>query len=95
MVAPGWGSHPQDLSSHLNRARAGDNRGPQLAAEHQQQQLLLSPQGEEAPKGLSDDDWMELMAMAEAQPPQQPQANGQRQGSAAAQAEPAPGEPLH
>lgn len=73
-------------------ACTGDNRGPQPAAE-QQQQASPQPQGEEAPKeGLSDDDWMELMAMAEAQPPQQPHANGQQADMAQANA--APGELL-
>ena len=77
-------------------ACAGDNRGPEQAGETQPLQPLPSPQGEDAPRGLSDDDWSELMAMAEAQPPQQPQQqqpHGQRQGSGAARADPAPGEP--
>ena len=76
-------------------ACAGDNRGPEPPKEQQQQQRPLSPpQGEEPPKGLSDDDWMELMAMAEAQQPPQQQPHGQRQGSATAQADPVPGELL-
>jgi hypothetical protein len=49
---------------------------------------------EDQPRGLSDDDWMELMAMAEAQPPQQQQQpSGQRLESATAQDRAAPGEP--
>ena len=52
-----------------------------------------APSAEEQPRGLSDDDWQELMAMAEAQSPQQ-QPHGERLGSAAAQALPNPGETL-
>ena len=71
----------------LSPLSTGDTRAP-----HPEGQPPL-PQGEEPPKGLSDEDWTELMAMAEAQQPPQQQPYGQRQGSSAAQAAPVPGVP--